>query len=416
MSVKTVSRDRLYYGWVVVIAALIISAVLLGSRHTYGVFFKSIEGEFGLSRVVTSGIFSTYMVFSAVFSVLGGWSLDKFGPKWTIAMMGFFAALSLFLTSQMQSVWQLYLTYSFLLGMGTGETYTVVGAFVSRWFQKKRGLALGIANSGGGLGMLIMAPFASYLIINFDWRTAYIAIGLITLVIVIGVSMLLKGSPADIGLLPDGVTPGEAKIDVQTKKEFNPAGFSIAEAVKSSQFWFLFAIWLFHGTAIYLITTHIVPHATDVGISAIAAAAILSVFSGSNMLGGLAVGALSDSIGRKTMAIICALIGAGALFWLMWMTDNVWMFYIFAALFGIPFGGISTMVNALAGDIFGMCSLGRIMGCLGIAWFAGAAIGPLMGGTIYDTYHSYFFAFLIGAICMLMVILFLAILSKPRTS
>jgi MFS family permease len=148
VSAQTTIRNKLFYGWVIVIAALIVSAILLGARQSYGVFFKSIGSDFGLSRAVTSGIFSTYMVFSAGFSVLGGWSLDKFGPKWTVALMGLSTALGLFLTSQMHSVWQLYLTYSFLMGMGTGETYTVVGSFVSRWFHKKRGLALGIVNSG----------------------------------------------------------------------------------------------------------------------------------------------------------------------------------------------------------------------------------------------------------------------------
>jgi len=414
--VTTATRDKLFYGWVIVIAALIVSAVLLGSRQSYGVFFKSIGNDFGLNRAVTSGIFSTYMVFSAAFSVLGGWALDKFGPKWTIAMMGFFTALSLFLTSQMHSVWQLYLTYSFVLGMGTGETYTVVGAFVSRWFQKKRGLALGIVNSGGGLGTLIIAPFATYLIVNFDWRTAYIVMGGIAVVVVIGFSMLLKGNPGDIGLLPDGVKPSSAKTEIQAQKEVKPGGLSVGQAIKSSQFWFLFIIWLFHGTAVYLISTHIVPHATDVGISAIAAATIISVFSGFNILGGIVVGALSDKIGRRTVAIICAFIGAGALFWLMWMPNNLWLFYVFAALFGIPFGGISTMVSALASDIFGIRSIGKIMGWLGIAWFAGAAIGPVIGGTIFDVYKSYFLAFLIGAICMLIVILFLAMLTKPKAT
>lgn len=134
--------------------------------------------------------FSIYKVFSAAFSVLGGWSLDQFGPKWTVAMMGFFTASGLFLTSQMYYVWQLYVTYGFLLGIGMDETYTVVAAFVSRWFHEKRGLALGIVNSGGGLGTLIMAPLATYLIVNFDWRTTYVAIGVIALVIVIGLAQI----------------------------------------------------------------------------------------------------------------------------------------------------------------------------------------------------------------------------------
>jgi len=414
MSAQIKTRDKFYYGWVVVIAAVIAGAILFGSRHSYGVFFKSIESDFGLSRALTSGIFSAFMAFSAVFSILGGWALDKFGPKWTMAIMGFFTGLSLLLTSQTHSAWQLYLTYSLMLAMGTGVTYTVVMASVSRWFEKKRGLALGIASTGAGLGTMVIAPFATYLIVNFDWRTAYIVMGMIAMVLVTSFSMLLKGSPSEIGLLVDGRKPEATKTIAEATKDTKPAGFSLMGAIKTRQYWLLSIIWLFKGTAIYLISTHIVPHATDVGISPVAAATILSVFFIFSSLGSLVLGAISDTISRKTISIICALVGTGAMFWLMWMQANLWLFYAFAALFGINFGGISVMIGALAGDMFGMLSIGKILGWLSLSWFTGAAIGPLIGGTIYDMYQSYFFAFLIGAICMLLVILFLAMLTKPK--
>ncbi len=418
MPVSSVSKtgSRFFYGWVIVIVTLIAGAVMLGTRQSYGVFFKPIQSDFDLSRAVTSGVFSLYMAVGAICTVLGGWALDKFGPKWTLAAMGFSAALSLFLTSQVQTLWQLYLTYSLILATGTAAIYTVTSASVSRWFYKKRGLALGISQAGGGVGLLIAAPFATYLIVTFDWRTACIVIGVITLVLVVGPAMLLKGYPAEIGLLPDGAQPGSVQDTVQTKGDTVPADFTVKEALRTGQFWFLFLIWLLHGTASYIITTHIVPHATDIDIPAIAAATILSVFAIFNIVGGLVVGALSDILGRKSVSIICAIMGAGALLWLMWMPNNIWLFYVFAALFGTSFGGISTMVSALAGDMFGLHNLGRILGWLGLAWFSGGAIGPLIGGVIYDTYSNYFFAFLIGAICMLATIPLMAILNKPRTS
>jgi MFS family permease len=410
------NKDKFFYGWVIVIVGLIDMAVLIGSRQSYGVFFKSIESDFGLSRMATSGIFSVFMAFSGVFAALGGWALDKFGPKWTLAAMGFFTGLSLLITSQMHSVWQLYLTYSFIMAIGTGETYTVVVSSVSRWFQKKRGLALGISSAGGGVGPLIIAPFATYLIINFDWHTAYIVMGVIALVVVISLSMLLKGYPSDIGLLPDGVKPDKTNNSVEDKKAARLVGSSLREAIKTKQFWSIFMVWMFQGTAVYVITTHIVPHVTDVGISDMVAATIISVLSVFNIIGGLTVGALSDTFGRKTMSIVSALISAGALFWLMWMPNNIWLFYVFAALFGIAWGGISTVTSALAGDTFGVGNIGKIMGLIGLAWFIGAAIGPLIAGTIFDIYKSYFLAFLMGAICMLIVTLFLAMLSKPRAT
>jgi OFA family oxalate/formate antiporter-like MFS transporter len=378
------------------------------------VFFISIAEEFKLNREVTSGIFSAYMAFSAIFSIPGSWFLDKYGPKRTMAAMGVIAGLSLVLTSQMHSAWQLFLTYSFLLALGTGIAHTVMVTAISKWFDKKRGLALGIGSAGGGLGTLAFAPFATFLIINLEWRIAYILLGIIAFVLVVSFSMLLKGSPAEMGLLPDGAKQAYPKSATGPKKVVPATGFSLKEAARTKQFWILFILWLFHGTTSYMISTHIVPHAIDMGISDLAAANILGVFSIFNVIGGLTAGALSDIIGRKMMAVMCAFIGAAAMFWLLWIPSNLWLLYTFAALFGIPFGGISILVSAMAGDFFGTRSLGKIMGSLGLSWFAGAAIGPLIAGIVYDMQGSYFYAFLIGGICMVMVILLLLILPKPK--
>ena len=173
-------------------AYLVIGTIAFGTRQSFGVFFKSIEGEFDLSRAATSGVFSAYMVFSCAIAVLGGWVLDRYGPRIITLLMGIFIGLSLLLTSQVNSVWQLFITYSLLLAVGAGAMFTVSMATAARWFDKKRGLAVGIAGTGGGLGPAVMAPFASYLIANFGWRMAYIVMGLIAWLIVIPLSRLLR--------------------------------------------------------------------------------------------------------------------------------------------------------------------------------------------------------------------------------
>ena len=404
-----------YYGWIIVIAALVVGAALLGTRHSFGVFFNSMESEFGLSRATTSAIFSAYMVFSGVFSVLGGWILDKKGPKFTVALMGVFTGLSLLLSSQAHSIWQLYLTYSLVLAAGTGETFSIIGAFVSRWFQKKRGLALGVANMGGGLGGVILAPLATYLIINFNWRGAYIILGLATGGIVVGLSFLLKRDPREIGLLPDGVKPEESNVAARPHHNHPSAGYTTGEALRSRPFWFLLFIWLFLSAAVYLIMNHIVPHALDVGISSLAASTILSVISGFYLVGGIVSGIFSDRIGRRVLALAGASVGAGAFLWLMWMPSNLWLFYTFAALFGCSWGSIATASSALAGDYFGMRSIGTILGWVVIGWFIGGAAGPPAGGFIYDVDHRYFWAFLMGALSMLLVVLLMALLPRPES-
>ena len=408
-------KDRLFYGWVVLAACLAIGALIFGTRFSFGVFFKSIESEFDLTRMVTSGIFSAYMVLCPVFAILGGWALDRYGPRIVTLLMGLFTGLSLLLTSQTNSSWQLFITYSLLLAIGTGATYTILMSTTARWFDKKRGLALGIAGSGGGLGTVVMAPFATYLISSFDWRMAYIVIGLIAGLVIISLSRLLRKDPGEIGLLPDGVKSDSSEMVVPDKNDdAKPVSFSLIQAFRTRSFWFLGIIWLSFSLCLHLVQIHIVPHATDVGISATEAAVVLGLTGSISIPGRLIMGGVSDRTGRKVSAITCALLQVGAMIWLAWAQD-LWMLYLFAVVYGFAYGGFDSPVTALIGDTFGPRSLGVIMGALGVGWGIGAAIGPAVGGLIFDVSKSYFMAFLIGALIMLVATLFVA-LTKRETS
>ncbi len=410
-------QDKLFYGWVVVAALLVIATFTYGLDNSFGVFLKSIESEFGLSRAVTSSVFSIHMVLGIIFSLLGGWALDRYGPKITIFFMGLFTGLSLLLTSQTNASWQIFITFGLLLSVGTGPAYIVIMATVSRWFDRKRGLALGIAGSGAGLATIFIVPFATYLISSFNWRIAYIAIGLMTWLIVIPLSRLVRKNPHEIGVLPDGVKLGVDKIETgRTEidgKQSNtqPTDSSLLQAARTRNFWFLAIIWLLYSFCLFLVLTHIVPHATDIGISAMKAATVLSLIGGSNIAGRLLIGKVSDNIGRKATAITCALLVAGAMIWLIWSQD-LWMLYLFAIVFGFFFGGLDPIITALIGDTFGLRSIGVIMATLNVAFGIGAASGPYAGGLIFDVSGSYSIAFLAGALAMLTVALFTALLRE----
>jgi MFS transporter, OFA family, oxalate/formate antiporter len=407
------ARTGLYYGWVIAFATMIITASLLASRQSYGVFFKSIEGEFNLSRAGTSGIFSVYMALSAVVAVVGGWSLDKYGPKFTMAMYGFFTGTSLILTSQIREVWQFYLVYSLIMALGTGAAFTSANALVSRWFVKKRGLALGIAGSGGGVGPLIIAPLASFLIMTFSWRTTYIVMGIVDLTVIIAVAMLLKRSPAEIGLLPDGARVQPQKDSAPLNNPSEPPSFTIKDAIGTRQFWQLFFIWAFTSLAVYVVNTHIVPHATDLGISAVGAAAVLGVFSGGNVTGGLFSGYMCDKISKKAIIASGGLVGSCMLYWLIFIQNNLGLFITFAAVFGFCWGCISTTTSAIFSDLFGVRNIGKLLGWTGISWFLGATLGPLLGGAVFDKYNSYSPAFFLVATGLLAAVILALTLKKP---
>ena len=392
------SKYTVFYGWVVVVAFFVIGITLYGIHFSFGLFFKSIQNEFVLTRTITSAITSVNLLLAGMFSFAAGWILDKYGPKTVVLLMGLFAGLSLLLTSQTHSLWQLFITYSVLLSIGTGALYVVPTSTLSRWFNKKRGLALGIAGSGSGLGILVMAPLATYLISTFEWRMAYILVGLIAWLVVIPLSLLLKKDPLDIGVLPDGIKSHSQYIESE-EMSHHPDSLSLLRIIGTRNFWLILFIWLLFAECLFLIIIHLVPHVTDIGFSSSEAAGVVSLMGGSAIAGRVPMGIASDRIGRKVTLFTCTLLMAGAMLWLT-LSKDLWMLYLFTLVFGLAYGGFSTSGGALIGNVFGLRNIGAIFGILEIGFGIGAAVGPAIGGIIFDSTNSYTTAFLIGAYSM----------------
>jgi MFS family permease len=401
-------KDKVFYGWIVVAASLVITSTFIGIRFSFGVFFKSLEAEFELGRAATSSIFSVYMICYATAAFVTGWALDRYGPKLVVLSMGLLTTFSLVITSQITALWQLYLTYSILLAFGGGGIVPVLMSTISRWFVKKRGFALGIASTGMGLGPLIMAPVATYLISNLSWRGSYTVVGIFTLFVVISLSMLLRKSPSDIGALPDGVIKEIGDVKKPSEVDgLSVTSISFKEAVGTKNLWLLLASGFLWASNLNLVMIHVVPHAIDMGISTMQASTILSVLSGTSILARMLVGRISDTVGRRLPAIATALLGAGALAWLLW-ADALWMFYLFAVACGIAWGGVSVTVWSLVGDIFHGRNLGVIVGTVEFGFAAGSAIGPAVGGVLFDVTGNYTLAFMIGAATLILLSLFIS--------
>ena len=392
-----VKRTLFSHGWVIVTVFLVSGIALYGVRFSYGVFFKSLEIEFGLSRAATSSIFSVNLLLSGVSAFFMGWALDRYGPKVTLSLMGLFTGLGLITTGFTNSLWQLYITYSVLLALGIGAIFVVPMSTISRWFDKKRGLAAGIASLGIGLGPLIMAPFATYIIINYTWRIASIIIGLVAFFVVLPISRLLKKSPAEVGALSDGVTASSNG----TQNDHPPqTGLTLREALRTRSFYIILLIYLFFSSNIFFITTHLVPHVTDTGFSAMEAATMLSVVGVAAIVGRVLMGIVSDRIGRRFAVIVCALVQGVAVLWLIWAHD-FWMLQLFAISFGLAYSGMSPSLAALISDTFGVGRIGTILGVLEVGFGLGAAAGPAIGGYIFDISGSYSAAFLLWTVAML---------------
>lgn len=251
--------------------------------------------------------------------------------------------------------------------------------------------------------MATVAPFTAFLIESFDWRWALLILGGITWLVMLPIAQLFKKDPQEIGALPDGDSIA-AKNTAVDERIIQPIEMTLLQAFRTRNFWSFLLIWVLLAFSSFFVLTHIVPHATDMGFSAIESATIISM-TGLAMTGGrLITGLIIDKISAKGTAIFCSLLQVGALLWLVW-AQELWMLYLFGFLHGFTQGGFSTATTVLIGEAFGLTDIGKIFGLLEVGIFIGGAVGPFLGGLIFDVTGNYTGAFLIMASTVLVRVL-----------
>ncbi len=400
---------RFFYGYVVVLAAFCIMAVMWGAIYSFGVFLKPLSAEFGWSTAAISGAYSLFMVLHGLLYIVAGRLNDRFGPRIVVMTCGFFMGLGYLLISQISAIWQLYLFYGVIMGIAMSGGFVPLSSTIARWFVKRRGLMTGLAVSGIGAGTMIMPPIANWLISDFSWRTSYLTIGIIALVLIILAAQFLRRDPSQIGQLPYG----ESEI-VEESLNLETRGFSLQGAIHTRQFWVLGATLFCFGFCIQTIIVHIVLHATELGISATIAATILTIIGMGSIAGRIMMGGAGDRIGNKLALIVCFILMAVAMFWLLGAKE-VGMFYLFAIIFGFAYGGIAALQSPIVAELFGLGSHGAILGSITSITTVGCSIGPVLAGGIFDITGSYNQAFLICATIAVIAII-LSLLLRPTSS
>lgn len=388
-----------FYGWVVLGVCFFLGVIAFGLNFSFGIFFKSLESDFHLTRATTSAIFSVFLLVSPVVGLIGGWINDKYGPRLILSVMGLFTGAGLLMLSRASETWHLFFSYSLLLAVGNGGVFPIVMAVASKWFVRRRGLAIGIVGCGISVGILVMSPISAFLISGFGWRQSYFILALVGFLLMAPLAWLLKTPPGERVLKT--INSKSPAVEQFNNGPVNTvSGMTVREAARTRELWLFVSLWTLYSVGIYIITGHIVRHAIDLGIPEVKAAIILTILGGASAAARLLMGRLSDSIGRRQSILGGALLMAAAMLWLMFSTD-LWQLYLFGALFGVAYGGFSTPVTALIGDTFGTRHLGVIIGIAGAGWCLGGAAGPALAGYIFDTTGSYFFGFLIGVITSL---------------
>jgi len=382
---------RFFYGYAIVLSAFFIMVITWGIHSSFGIFFNPLVAEFGWTRAVVSGAVSLCIIVSGLAAIVLGRLTDKLGPRLVVTAGGCFLGLGYLLMPQISAIWQLYLFEGVIIGIGLGVAWVPLLSPIARWFVKKRGMMTGIVVAGVGVGVMIMPPAASWLISNYGWRLAYTIIGIVTLASVVPAAQFLKRDPDQMGLVPYGAD--EVKIE---SPNLETGGFSLQEAIRTRQFWMLSAMWLCFAFSLETIFVHLVPYATDLGISTISAANILAISGGVSILGGIIIGNIADRSGNRPALIITSILFAGALIWLV-VAKELRMLYLLAAIFGFGYGGLFAVESPIVAKLFGLSAHGAIMGSVGVGYMIGGAFGPVLAGRMFDITGSYQTAFLISA-------------------
>jgi len=415
-SVKGI-EEKPFYGWVVVIASFFVASMAYGGAYSFGVFLKPLRENFGWTSATTSGAFSLLLLSYSSLGILSGWGVDRFGPRITIGFGGLFIGLGLLLTSQINTPWQIYMTYGLLIGPGLSTAYSPLLTTISRWFTKWRGLALGIVTAGTGVGNFIIPPFASHLISTYGWRLSYIILGTVVGSVMIIATFFLGKNPLKIKMVSNVEMKGKDNR-IRGLRQNNiiseAKDFSFRMAIHTKTFWQLCLMNLMVGFGLQMMMVHVVSYAREsLKFSPMIAATVLSTIGAFSIAGRLIMGGASVRIGAKRALAISTFL-EGAMIIGMMSSSNMWVLYLFASIFGFGYGGHVPQFPALTGDFFGLYRMGTILGAGTIFYGMGGAFSTFLAGRIFDITCSYTNAFSLGVLSMFLTTASTFFLKRPK--
>ena len=387
----------MHYGWVIVAAGVVAGACGYGTYYAFTLFSTELVAEFGWSRTSVSGAIALGMMAYGLFGLPMGWCVDRFGPRGTVFVGGVLFGTGTALGAWIEELWQLYALYGGVTAIGMGAAWAPLVATVSRWFEARRGLAVGLTVLGGSIGVFLIAPLAEALIAAKGWREAYLWLGLISGGLMAGAALLLDRDPADRGLRPYGA--GRAvppPLPTLPSGIIPPPPGGLGAIARRLSFWQMslaFGLWWFAGAIVYI---QIAPFLVEKGFPSAFAALALMLFGAGNCAGRIAMGLLSDRIGgprafRLSMGIAAVAMSGFA------VATGEGALSVAAFAVGFGFGGALPQITTIGVALFGNAAIGALMGAvLALVGLVGAG-GPVVSGLIYDAVQSYGPAFHLGA-------------------
>ncbi len=363
-----------------IVATAFLSLFALVGLAYYGLpfFYDFMVKEYGWSRAtVTSGNALGKLIVGPLFGFFAGWMIDKYGPRRLMLAGVLMMGTALVGLSMSDTLSSFYLFYIFnALGYVSGGPLPCQ-VLISRWFDKNRGKAMGIAYLGIGTGGALVPLIASNLEKNYGWHNSLAALGILVVIIAFPMVFFIKGSKVKV------TEPGKREIAVPIKK------------ILTNPYFYLLALGSMCSIgAVGGIGQHLKLYLRDLDYTQQEAAHVMSFMLFSSLAGRVIMGWLADLIRRKYVMILIYMIVALAIPLLL-MPDFPGRVYIFACIFGIGLGGDYMIIPLMAGDLFGVRALGRTMGIILVADGIAESMFPMLVGKVYDLTSSYTIGFII---------------------
>jgi MFS family permease len=396
-------RLPFFHGWLVVAVAFVTMAIGVNARTSFSLLFPPILDEFGWERGVTAGAFSLGFLVSTFVSPFLGRVMDRVGPRVVIPIAVAAVASGLALATQASAPWHLYLTLGVLVVGGTVCLgYTGHALFLPLWFVERRGLATGVAFSGVGVGSILIFPWLQGLIGRAGWREACWAMAALLVVTLVPLNLLLqRRRPEDLGLLPDGGRapaaggPARAQAENVVDPAWVAVDWTLGRAARTSRFWWIFAGFLFGLYSWYAVQVHQTKYLLEIGFEPAEAAFALGFVGFTGIVGQIALGHLSDRVGREW---VWTLSSAGfvlcyALLLGMRAYPSPALLYLMVSAQGVLGYGLASVFAAIPAEIFQGRHYGAVFGTLSLASGGGAGLGPWVTGLLHDRTGDYVVAF-----------------------